>query len=177
MADRLLHIFVEGTDDKRFFEKIIKPMFEVNYDSVVLQEYQQKKDEWVVNFLKSIKSMGSDYIYAGDINSQPCVTAKKRKIKEEFRNLDESRIIVVVKEIESWYLAGLSDKDAKKFKIPLSKIRTTDDLTKEQFNGLIPERFKDSRIDLMIELLKCFSVETAKQRNKSFNHFIGSYVE
>ena len=87
----------------------------------------------------------------------------------KLRAVDEDRIIVVIKEIESWYCAGLRDEDLKKFKIYSSK--TTDTITKDQFNKLIPKVFT-SRIDFMLETLKWFSIEIAKQKNKSFSYFI-----
>ena len=176
MANKILYIFVEGVDDKRFFERIIKPMFDKNYDSVVLHEYRQQKEDYVIKFLKSIKSMGADYIYVRDINSSPCVTAKKGDIKDKLKTIDENKVIVVIKEIESWYLAGLSEENVKKFKINQSKIKDTDSITKEQFNKLIPEKFKDSRINFMIELLEHFSIETGKQRNMSFKYFSDKYI-
>lgn len=104
------------------------------------------------------------------------MTEKKREIKKEFRNIDENKIIVVIKEIESWYLAGLNDENAKKFKISPVKIKTTDSITKEQFNNLIPRKFRYSRMDFMIEILKCFSIEMGRQRNKSFRYFADKYI-
>jgi hypothetical protein len=50
----------------------------------------------------------------------------------------------------------------------------TDELTKEDFNGLIPPKF-DSRIDFMFELLKYFSIDTAEKKNQSFRFFITRY--
>jgi len=78
---------------------------------------------------------------------------------------------VVKIEIESWYLALLDNNTCRKFKIKLSKIKNTDHITKEQFNALIPKKF-DSRVDFMIEILDCASIETARQRNTSFKYFI-----
>ncbi|MDI6734675.1 MAG: DUF4276 family protein [bacterium] len=166
-----LYIWVEGDDDKEFFERLIKPIFEKRYDYIAVIQYAQKKSEWKENFLKNINRMNADYIYAADINNAACVTAKKQKIQEKLKNIDENRIIVVIKEIESWYLAGLDDINAKKLKIPTHV--STDTITKEQFNGLIPNKFE--RIDVMSEILKCFSLEIARQKNVSFNYFVEKY--
>lgn len=116
--------------------------------------------------------MGADYLYVIDINNSPCVTAKKDEILSKLRNIDKEKIIVVIKEIESWYLAGIDDIKAKKLKI--RNLNSTNDITKEKFNSLIPKRF-NSRIDFMLEILKDFSIETAKQKNKSFKYFINKY--
>jgi hypothetical protein len=79
---------------------------------------------------------------------------------------------VVIKEIESWYLAGLDDRSSKR--LGTRYLNTTDNVTKEQFNDLIPKKF-DSRIDFMQEILKCFHTETGKQKNTSFRYFLEKY--
>jgi hypothetical protein len=81
----------------------------------------------------------------------------------------------VIKEIESWYLAGLTAKDLEKLNIDYKK-KKTDNLTKEQFNRLIPKKFI-SRIDFMQEVLKHFHLETAKQNNQSFKYFLEKYIQ
>ena len=127
------------------------------------------KKEKVDNFLKSIKSMKAsyDYIFTTDINNTPCITAKKQEIQDKLSNIDISRIIVVIKEIESWYLAGSGEKYSK-------NISNTDSISKEQFNNFIPKKF-DSRIDFMLEILKYFRIEMAKHKNKSFRYFVDKY--
>jgi hypothetical protein len=172
MDYKMLFILVEGDDDKRFFEKIITPLFEGKYDQVKVWKYAQQKKEKVSKFLKSIKAMSADYIYVSDIDQEPCVTARKQYIQSKFKEIDKDRIIVVIREIESWYLAVLDDKSSKKLSIRYSN--TTDNVTKEQFNDLIPRKF-DSRIDFMQEILKCFNIETGKHRNTSFRYFLDKH--
>ncbi|MCK5177827.1 MAG: hypothetical protein KAQ92_08945 [Candidatus Aenigmarchaeota archaeon] len=113
----LLYIWVEGNDDVRFFEKIIKPIFEKKYDSIKIIKCAGKTKEHTNNYIKSIESMKDDYIFVRDINSSPCVTIKKEKTQKIFKKVDKNKIIVVVREIESWYLAGISDENLKKFKM------------------------------------------------------------
>ena len=172
MPYKALYILVEGDDDERFFDKVVKPMLKEKYDSVKLWKHAQEKNKRVENFLKSIKGMNAGYIYVLDINRAQCITAKKEEIQNKFGNIDEDRILVVIKEIESWYLAGLDDTCSKKFRISLCD--TTDDLTKKQFNNLIPKKF-GSRIAFMQEILKCFDIETAKRKNESFRYFLKKY--
>ena len=172
MDYKRLYIFVEGKDDKRFFDKIITPLFERKYDQVDVLEYAQLQKEKVSKFLKSIKGMNADYIFVSDIDQEPCVTARKQYIQSKFKEIDKDRIIVVIREIESWYLAVLDDKSSKRLGIRYSN--TTDNVTKEQFNDLIPRKF-DSRIDFMQEILKCFNIETGKHRNTSFRYFLDKH--
>jgi len=165
VGNKRLFIWVEGQDDERFFNRIIKPMLEKKYDLVEVISYATQKNKKTDNFLKSIKAMNAGYIYVTDIDYSPCITVKKKGIENKLKKIDEAMIAVVIKEIESWYLAGLDDTNSKKLKI--HTLDTTDDITKEQFNSLIPEKF-DSRIDFMSEILKYFSIGTAKRKNKSF---------
>jgi len=166
-----LFFLVEGNDDERFIQKIIKPIFEGKYD-IKIWKYAQQDKEKIDKFLKNIKEMGAEYIFIVDINSAPCVTSKKQEILKKYKNIDIDRIIVVIKEIEGWYLAGLDAKSCKKLNIRCYE--TTDDISKEQFNNLIPKKF-DSRIDFMAEILKRYSIETAKIKNKSFKYFIEKF--
>ena len=52
---------------------------------------------------------------------------------------------------------------------------TTDTVTKEQFYNLMPKKF-DSKIDFMREILKNFSIEIAKKKNKSFKYFVENMI-
>ena len=174
--DNVLYIFVEGNDDERFFEEVIVPILRRKYVDIKIIKYAQKpkKFEYIRRYIKSIQSMGRDYMYVTDVNSSPCVTAKKEEIRGSLGGIDDSKILVVVKEIESWYLAGVdadSEKELKIGKIPPS----TETLTKEDFSRLIPRKFGSSRIDFLREILKKFSIETAKQRNRSLRYCIEKY--
>jgi len=168
LSYNILYLFVEGTDDERFFESVIKLIFKKNYDYVEVRKYAEKTKKYIFNFLKTIKSMNNSYIYFSDINNAPCITLKKQEILKKYKNIDKDRIIVVIKEIESWYLAGLHDEDSKKFTKKLFK--STDTITKEQFKKFIPKN--ESRINFMIELLNVFSRDTAIQKNNSFSYFV-----
>lgn len=169
MGYKRLFIWVEGGDDIRFFNRIIKPVLEKKYNLVEVRSYAALKREKVGNFLKSIKAMNAGYIYVTDINDAPCVTAKKQEIQDKLKNIDEDSIAVVIKEVESWYLAGLGDVGFKNLRIRTLDI--TDNISKEQFNSMIPKTFH-SRIDFMLEILKYFSIQLAKRKNKSFRYFI-----
>ena len=169
---KLLFIWVEGDDDERFFNKVLVPKFQEKYSGVKIIKYAAMRKKKVDNFIKSIKAMGADYIYLTDINNSPCITAKKEETHSKYKNIDNDKMIVVIKEIESWYLAGLNNETCKQLKI--GNFANTDNVTKEKFNTLIPKKFT-SRIDFMSEILKNFSIKIAKQKNKSFQYFVEKY--
>jgi hypothetical protein len=171
MKNRMF-ILVEGEDDVRFFGRIIKPLMIGRYDSIEIIPYASIKRVKVDNFLRSIRLMKNDYIFVADIDTERSVRDKKQILYSHFNHIDGSNIIVVIKEIESWYYAGLSGESAQSLSVP--DLSFTDELTKEDFNSLIPPKF-DSRIDFMIELLKYFSIDTAEKKNQSFKFFITRY--
>ena len=169
MAYRRLWILIEGNDEQRFFETI-KHIFKNKYDFVQTWQYAKEPPRRIKNFLKSIKAMNSDYFFLRDINNFPCVTARIESITNKYgTRIDTNNLIIVVKEIESWYLAGLDDESCDK--LGLSAFLNTDDITKEQFDHIRPQKF-DSSIDFMAEILKRFSLETGEQKNRSFAYFM-----
>ena len=176
---RRLFILIEGPDDGGFFRRIIKPIFEYRYDYVDIFEHAQKPYKITKNFIDNINSMASDeimadYIFVTDIDDAPCITFRKQVKQNKLENLDKDKILVVIKEIESWYLAGLDSECCKKLRI--SSPNNTNDIAKEQFNRLIPKKFEESRIDFLQEILKYFQVEIAKQKNASFRYLLEKYV-
>lgn len=167
-----LYILVEGEDDVRFFGRVMKPLFIPRYDSVEILPYASIKRVKVNNFLKSLSEMKHDYIFVADIDAERSVKDKKQILYHWYSNINGSMIVVVIMEIESWYYAGLPDESLQKLGLPV--LPSTDDLTKEGFNALIPPSF-DSRIDFMFEILKSFSPATATRHNLSFKFFFDRY--
>ncbi len=173
MALRRLFIFVEGSDDVRFFETIVKPRFEHVFDSVELITFACTKSVKVDRFIRGINAMHHSYIIVTDIDMETSVHAKKNIILSRFNEADYLNIMVIIQEIESWYLAGIDDAGAKALGIHAPA--RTDSVTKEHFIRLIP-RFYPSKIAFMIQILKHFSLSTAVEKNKSFRFFIEHYV-
>lgn len=167
---RRVWVLLEGGKDSRFFQGVLRPMIEAKYDLAQAWEYAQEPPKKTVDFIKSIRQMKSDYFFLGDINDSPCVTRKKELIRKKYEEAVAPIVaIVVVREIESWYLAGVDDKSCHELGIP--NLPHTNDITKEQFEKLVPQRF-GSVVDFMAEILKKFCAETAKSKNKSFRYFM-----
>lgn len=167
-----LYILVEGEDDVRFFGRVMKPLFTPRYDSVELLPYASIKRIKVNNFLKSLAQMKNDYIFVADIDTERSVRDKKQILYHWYSNISGSNIVIVIMEIESWYYAGLPDDSLQRLGLPL--MPSTDEMTKEDFNALIPASF-DSRIDFMFEILKSFSPSEAARHNRSFKFFFDHY--
>jgi len=168
MTDKRLFIFLEGPDDERFFGRIVVPALVHRYRSVEIILYAGMKRVRVSRFLKAVSGMGHEYFLVGDIDSEPNAKAKKRYLTERFENLDPGRIIVVIQEIEGWYLAGLDSR--AEHELGLHPHRHTDLVTKEMFNNWIPAEYP-SRIAFMSAILERFDASIARQKNRSFRFF------
>lgn len=167
MPYKKLYLLVEGDDDERFAERVIMPRLRARYDHIQVWTYAQKKSEKVNSFLRTIQAMGAEYYLLSDIDANACLGKKRAALLQEFPALRGRQAVILVKEIESWYMAGLTDRNPLRLRVP----RTTCTLTKEQFNDAMPKRF-DSRVDYMSEVLKHFDARTAARRNDSFRYFM-----
>lgn len=170
MAYKRLFVFVEGTDDERFVSDIIIPIIFDRYDHIRIVLYAEEKKIKINNYIKSINSMGGYYFFLRDFDNTTCVTKRRNDTLQKYRRLTLGKIMIVINEIESWYLAGVSNSFSSSYKISIP--RDTSDITKESFNAIMPSTFS-SRIDFMIELLKNYTVSRAIKRNNSFKYFIG----
>ena len=170
MDYKLLFILIEGDDDERFFESVVKPFLQKRYSAIKFWQYAEENEKRKVSFIKSITSMKADYICIGDIDDVPCVTSKKERITDDFdEKITEDKIIIVIKEIESWHLAGLDEKTSKKVGIR-KKIETADNVIKEHFNQLIPKKMP--RSVFMQKILENYDVDIAEGKNRSFGYFL-----
>lgn len=164
---RYMWIFVEGKYDRGFVNAVLLPILEKEYDFIDTWEYGQESPKKVTDFLRAMKSMKADCLFLADIDDSPCVTAKKDILIEKFRRaLEPAETIVITREIESWYVAGVDDQACRE--LGIASLSHTDHVTKEQFKSMMPKRFNDSVADFMVEILRRFRLDTAKTRNRSF---------
>ena len=71
-----------------------------------------------IKFIDAVKSLNDDILCFGDIDNAPCVTGKKQKLQmEKVGDVGDDCIIVVIKEIESWYLAGIDKRCCRRLNI------------------------------------------------------------
>lgn len=164
-----MFVFIEGDDDERFVETVIRHYLESRYDRVVLIPYAQKTRAERRKYIRALhRTPGAEYIVLGDINKAVCVPERRHKIAAQFGDIPLERVVVVVKEIEAWYLAGLDASSCGELKI--KRFGRTDELTKETFNSLIAKSWQ-SRFDFKVECLRRFEVAVAVSKNESFKYF------
>jgi len=174
MALSKIYIFVEGIDDVLFFQSIITPHLLEIYNDVEIIQYAQLKRIKVNKYIESITMLGFDYLIVADIDEEPSIKQKKNIIKSKFDEIAYNKIVIVIAEIESWYIAGLSSELALKWDI--NDFQRTELINKEEFNLLYGKKFK-SRIDFMQELLKHYELEIAISKNISFDFFYSTYLK
>jgi hypothetical protein len=174
MASRTLYVLLEGNDDERFFRRLIKPQLERRYRRIKVWKYAREKRKHTLKFIRSLQRMGSDFIFVRDIDTAPSVRAKKREIAALYEEaIPDPAMVIVVMEIESWYMAGPDAAYLRQWGIGLSD-GSTDSLTKEVFNRLIPPRM--SRIEFLNEILEHSSIERGMARNASFRYFVEHWI-
>ena len=179
---RELIIMVEGHFDRLFFERFTNAICpEKTKCSPYTWNHPNKRGRSgpntericrYVNTAKRYREKGiGDYIFVADIDKADCVQQKKEEIVSRFMNVEPDRILIVIKEIESWYLAGIDDSRSIELNIP--NFTNTDSITKEDFLDIIPPEY-ETEIDFRMELLDSFKIPVAIKKNKSFKYFFNS---
>lgn len=175
MADRDLYILLEGNDDERFFRGIVLPRLVQNGRSARIWKYAREKHRRTEYFIRAVRSSGADFVLVRDIDTARTISGKKREVRAWFRHaIPRSNIAIVVIEIESWYLAGVPDAALAGFGIS-EVLQTTDHVTKEDFNLMVPQG--RSHIQFMQEIIPLFDIGTARRRNRSFDYFMQHWVD
>lgn len=160
----MLHVFMEGPDDERFFTKIYGDCFGC-FKPILYSGWTHAK---INNFIRSITCMpDSDYIFFGDADGKT-IEEKKNILLNRYSNLDSSKVFIVQYEIESWYYAGTSATVCQKLKMK-QYVHNTDGLTKEDFNAKLPQ--KTDRKFIMSQILELYELDLATLRNTSMSHF------
>jgi hypothetical protein len=162
-----MHVLVEGRDDREFFIAVVKPRLEQAYDHVEVWEYARATIDRRRKYIKSVKAMNADYLFVADINSSPCITERKEGLVSSHGGMiDADRMVIVVREIESWYVAGMEDRTCQE--LGITDLLHAETVTKEELRAVMPKRFGGSAVDFMAEMLREFRVERARNRSRSF---------
>jgi hypothetical protein len=179
MSYKQLFIFVEGPDDERYIDTIVRPQLEERYSFIKIIKYASLTKIVIESFIKTYKKqIHTDYLFICDMDAKGdnslCITKRKEKEQNKYGSyLEIDKIIVVKEEIESWYLAGITPTNLVKFKI--KSFSDTQLVTKEAFEKMIPKNFISPN-DFMVEVLKEYSLTQAKNINNSLKYFVNKYL-
>lgn len=166
----MLFIFVEGDDDETFFDSILSVYFELKYKNILTIQYSSKSKKDLKKLFNAVISTKSEYLILGDYDSGPCISKRKNEIRNRFDNQKLKNIYIVVKEIESWYLAGLDDICFSSLGINPPK-RPTETIGKGIFKKIVANsRFLNTK-DFMMEIIKYYNLNEGKENNSSLEYF------
>jgi len=171
-GNKRLTAMVEGNRDETFIKEIVRPILleKHSYKDIITYKYANRTKTENIKFVDAVKSLNDDVLCLGDIKGAPCVTEKKKRLQmEKVGEIGDDCIIVVIKEIESWYLAGVGRKCCRRLNIKFCD--RTDRLSKEEFHAIIAKSKYQPRIHCIAEMIRNYDVCLAVGRNKSFNYF------
>lgn len=168
MSYRRLLVFCEGNDDDDFIQSVIRPELLETYGNIGTVMIAEKPDEKIRDYARNAARSGADVLLLYDRDNAPSVRARMDFLLDKYDHaVPEDRIFIVVIEIESWYAAGVDRQTSEElFGRPMQR---TDDLTKERFDALRPKN--EPRILFLQRLLQNYSIERARTKNHSFDHF------
>lgn len=156
---------VEGVHDERFIEGVIEP--ELN-KSVTTQDYSREPDPEVDNLVKTFDNMYQDLNLLRDYDFRDKSRIKDRMdfLWKKFPSLRYNNVVIVDRQIEGWYLAGLNQASANSIGITVPN--NTEHIGKDEFNQKLKESDYSSRVNFQQEILNRYSIPNAKSKNESF---------
>lgn len=167
----IFYFFIEGPNDKAFFQKIFHPILIKKYNFVKYILWSSQKKDFLKALIKQIeKNKYEDYIFISDfdLNRANCYPHKKELLIARMPFINKIKILIVKAEIESWYSAGLSREDQHYFNLHNLPFYT-ETITKEIFEKEIAYNFSPKTY-LFELILDKYSIEIAQQRNESFKY-------
>ena len=165
MIEQLI-IFVEGTTDELFIREVFNDELLRICHNYTIFKYSKRKKEKVIQYITTRKKIKNwDYIFIadqdGDLN-------KKNNVISKYNNLEEKNVFISIYEIESWIIAGISEKILKKHKINYN-CTDTSIITKEKFINIIPKTM--DKLEFISYILNDYDLENAVKFNESLNVF------
>ncbi len=164
----MIYILVEDDWDRDYYEKILEPKLYEKYNQVIPYKYIRKPKPEVIKYVKVMLKIGADYYVLTDLNHSPSIECAKEKVSKRMGNLiDYDNIIVVIKEIECWIMAGMKDSILKQCPMSLN-ISNTEIYDKEEF---LPMMSHNPSV-FYTRILNTYDIDKALERNSSLTYFV-----
>lgn len=167
-----LVILIEGNRDEDFIQWIVKPIMisAEEYFDIITYKFPRMPKHITGSYIETVRNMGDDILCLTDITGFRSKKDKREQVqRDHIGNIGDDRVIIVIKEIESWYLAGVSQPCCGRMRIDYYD--RTDTINKEKFHEIITRSKFIPRSVCCLEMLRNYDVELAKRRNRSFNCF------
>lgn len=149
-----------------------------------LRDVKLFDDKEINNFIKSCNEIATDdYVFLADYDDCTSDSECIENVKRRFSNLQEEKIVIVKKEIESWLIAGLPEEDCKKINHRICKNcvdgkvqpNCTENIPKGCFYKLRPAGVDE---DLYFKRkLKDFNLNRVGNKNSSLSIFVDKYLK
>lgn len=164
------YIFVEGFDDNNFVSEIIK-----DKDDIQIIQYAEKKKEKIEGMIATFDKMNDDYIFLADLDEKR-EAIRRKEIMKKFKNINCEKIYFSIQEIESWYIAAISDNNKNKYKVKNKILLNTENITKEKFENIFRNR-RVTTLEIKLDILSELNLKKAKSRNNSLKLFLENALE
>lgn len=159
--------FVEGQDDETFLKHIL-----LRSENITFYQFAKKTCAQVNKLINALNSMNEQYLFSADSDGND-IFEKRRKVLTKFPGVSQTALVIVQYEIESWFLAGVSDTFSAAYHFK-KYYRATDFVTKEMFLDCI-SLARDTKLNIMLKILDQYDCLLAKTRNNSFASFYRDY--
>lgn len=167
MAYNIHYVFVEGSDDQLFVDRILVPrMISAGFDHAQTVPWGQDPKGKRKEFISSVKGMAAQYSVLIDQDGL-CVTLRKQRYLKRHPFVDPDRLLVVCAEIEAWYAAGAPRNLGRL----LTAIGNVNQVTKEHFERIAPQIASDAAL-AKLQLLAEYDFDAALTRNNSLAYAV-----
>lgn len=159
------YLWVEGDDDERFVKSIFVPYL-TKFEHTQVVRYASMKDKKISDFLKSVDKMNAASFFFADRDSAATIDDRVSGLRRRYSIPDTCQVIIVCREIEGWYLAGIDNLGDRRRWDGDAGV-DVNAVTKATFNSGQPRRFR-VRTEWMIELLRSHEPSSASMRSPSY---------
>ena len=124
---------------------------------------------------KTFDKMNDDYIFLADLDEKR-EEIRRKEIMKKFKNINCEKIYFSIQEIESWYIAAISDNNKNKYKVKNKILLNTENITKEKFENIFRNR-RGTTLEIKLDILSELNLKKAKSRNNSLKLFLENALE
>ena len=168
-------LFVEGDSDELFLNRV----YFANVGSVYsIFPYAQKRSN-AKKLLNAIQLQNGKFIFLHDSDSSVNLDLLKINLANEYGITNCDSICIVIWEIESWLIAGMSNDERLKLKsgsLPMSKWRSPQRINKEYFEE-IADKNNLNKTAFEEHCRQIFDFQLALGRSKSMKDFHEKFTE
>ena len=171
-GNKRLIAMVEGNRDEDFIDWIVRPiMIEVKeYSDVITYKFPRMPKHINERYVETVLNMNDDILCFTDVTGFRRKKDKKRQVQQDLiGKIGDDKVIALIRTIESWYLAGLTQSCCRRLRIDY--YHRTDDIDKAKFHEIIAKSKFKPRGVCALEMLRNYDITLAKQKNRSFNCF------